>query len=254
MNHSYNDQDNFSAAMEQPYEQDPDCSEVQSLHQLLALPSSSWMDTSSQPLKSICLCKTSTIPAGSTQPIIITHCLTVNADLTWSLYVHNHQVKQESCPALQSIPQTLNSESLRNLLQVLEHLHVCCGQPDSHFVSMVTAKKGKIFSSDGKVAASIDQYAPVTLNGEYCQVTVRTGSCELISNSQKCSSCKSYRDTLRAMYNRWRKRCMCEMSDSSSHSNERYLNTPEKKAKMTKLKERAHAAEKQAHRLRIRVD
>lgn len=43
---------------------------------------------------------------------------------------------------------------------------------------MITAKKGKIISSDGKVAANIDQYAPVTLNGEHYQVTVRMGSSE----------------------------------------------------------------------------
>ena len=33
------------------------------------------------------------------------------------------------------------------------------------------------------------------------------------------------------MYNRWCKRRTCEMSDTSSHSNERYLNTPGKKVK-----------------------
>lgn len=38
-----------------------------------------------------------------------------------------------------------------------------------------------------------------------------------------------------------------------SHSNKLNLNTPEKKAKMAKLKERAHAAEKQAHKLRVRI-
>ena len=112
---------------------------------------------------------------------------------------------------------------------------------------------GKIFSSNGQVTASVDHYASVTLNGEHHHVTVRTGSCELVGKSQKCSSCKSYRDTLRAMYNRWCKRRTCEMSDTSSHSNERYLNTPEKKAKMSKLKQRAHMAEKEIQKLRVRI-
>ena len=67
---------------------------------------------------------------------------------------------------------------LNNLLQLLDRLHVCCGQPDSHFVSMVNAKKGKIISSDG---ASIDQYTPVAINGEHYQAKVQTGSCEMVS-------------------------------------------------------------------------
>ena len=157
-------------------------------------------------------------------------------------FVHNHKIVHENCPALQSIPQTLNSESLMDLL---DQLHVCCGQ---HFVSMVNAKKGKIVSSNGQVTASVDHYASVTLNGEHHHVTVRTGSCELVGKSQKCSSCKSYRDTLRAMYNRWCKRRTCEC-----HSNERYLNTPEKKAKMSKLKQRAHMAEKEIQKIRVRI-
>ena len=49
---------------------------------------------------------------------------------------------------------------------------MCRGQPDSHFISMVNAEKGKIISSDGKIAASFDQYAPVGVNGEHYRATV----------------------------------------------------------------------------------
>ena len=241
-----------TSTSEQPCERNTDSALV-ALQRSLSLPNSSWMDVSGQPLTSVCLCKVSTVPTVSTQPIVITHCLTVHEDLSWSLYVHNRQVQPQICPALQSVPQILTSDSLNNLLQLLDRLHVCCGQPDSHFISMVNAKKGKIISSNGNVAASMDQYAPVALNGAHYRATVRTGSCELVSTSQKCSSCKSYRDMLRAMYNRWCKRRTCDLSDTSSHSNERYLNTPEKKAKMSKLKERARAAEKQVQNLRAKI-
>ena len=108
----------------------------------------------------------------STQPIVITHCLTVSEDLTWELYVRNRRVQPQMCQALRSVPQFLTSDSLNNLLQLLDRLHVCCGQPDSHFISMVNAKKGKIISSDGKVAASIHQYAPIAVNGEHYRATV----------------------------------------------------------------------------------
>lgn len=244
--------DPLSTSNKQPSEPSTS-SELVALKKSLSLPSNSWMDVSGESATSICLCKVSALPTVSTQPIVITHCLTVNDDLTWSLYVHNRQIQPQNCQALQTVPQSLTTDSLNNLLKLLDHLHVCCGQPDSHFISMITAKKGKIISSDGKVAANIDQYAPVTLNGEHYRVTVRTGSCELVSKSEKCASCKCYRDTLRAMYNRWCKRCTRDLSDTSSHSNERYLSTPEKKAKMCKLKERARTAEKQVEKLKAKI-
>ena len=227
-----------------------ECPAIEVFHQSITLPSPSWMDVSASPVQSITLCKVSNVPTVSTQPVIISHCLKIESDLTWTLFVHNHKLVKEKCSSLEAFPGTLSSESLRDLLLILDQLHVCCGQPDTHFVSMVNAKKGKILSSDGKVAAIVDSYAPVGLNGEHYLATVRTGSCELVAKSQKCVSCKSYRDTLRSMYNRRR---TCEMSDTSSHSNERYLNTPEKKAKMSKLKQKARVAEKQNEKLRARI-
>ena len=49
------------------------------------------------------------------------------------------------------------------------------------------------------------------------------------------------------------KRRTCDMSDTSSHSNECYLSTPEKKAKMSKLKQRVRVAEKQVQNLRAKI-
>ena len=58
---------------------------------------------------------------------------------------------------------------------------------------------------------------------------------------------------MRAMYNRWCKRRTCDLSDTSSHSNEHYLSTPEKKARMSKLKQRVCVAEKQVQNLRAKI-
>ena len=183
---------------------------------------------------------------------MVTHCLIVHTDLTWSLYVHNHDLTQENCSQLKTLPKGLSVESLNFLLQQLERLHVCSSQPDSHFVSMVNARRGKILSHDGRVVAYTDNCS-VALNGQLYPITVRTSSCEVISTSEKCTACKAYRSTLRAMYHRWCKRSTCELSDTSSHSNERYLNTLEKKAKMSKLRVRARAAEKKVDQLRSRI-
>lgn len=91
--------------------------------------------------------------------------------------------------ALEGVPEKLNSESLGSMINLLDKLHVCCGQPDSHFVSMVNVKKGEILSSDGKIAACVNSFTSATLNGENYPATVRSSSCKLVSKSQKCSSC-----------------------------------------------------------------
>ena len=46
---------------------------------------------------------------------------------------------------------------------------------------------------------------------------------------------------------------MCDVSSSSSHTNVRYLNTPEKLAKMTNLKKRVKSAEIEITRLKEKV-
>ena len=117
------------------------CPAIEVLHQSIALPGSSWMDVSAPPIQSITLCKVSNVASASTQPVIITHCLKIENDLTWALFVHNHKMVKEKCSALEAVPDTLNSKSLHDLLVTLDQLHVCCGQPDAHFVSMLNAKK-----------------------------------------------------------------------------------------------------------------
>ena len=126
---------------------------------------------------------------------------------------------------------------------------------------MVLAKKGKILSSNGKVAAYVDNGC-VELNGELYRQTVRTSQCEIIGHSVKCSSCTQYRASLRSMHHRWSKRKSNDQqltsttdssSDTSKFTNERYLNTPEKVAKIGDLRKRAHNAEQTVEKLREKV-
>ena len=213
------------------------------LRQTLKLPQG-WSNATED---SVCmkLCRISSAATTSRQPVVITHCLTVKSDLKWLLYVHNNKLTPETCQSLKQFPVTLDIVTLENLLLEIDRLRVCCGHPDAQFIAMVNAKKGEIVAN-GKVSAKIDSHASVCLNGVSYPETVRTEKCELLSTSVKCSSCKSYRANLRAMYSAWcKRRSVEEMSDASGHSNERYLNTPEKKAKMQNLKDRSRAAEKQ---------
>ena len=93
----------------------------------------------------------------------------------------------------------------------------------------------------------------VELNGEVYSGTVRTSSCEIIGHCVKCSSCKSHRATLRSMYHRWSKRPSETETDSSSHTNERYLNTTQIRSEIASLRTRAHAAEQMVAKLREKI-
>lgn len=174
-------------------------------------------------------------------------------DFTWSLYVHNQLVEHQSCSALSEIPKIIDSRSLMLLLQLLDDTYVCAGQTDSHLVSMVSAKKGKILSANGKTVAIVDSYAPVFWNGTYHTKTVRRTDCQIVSRTAKCDSCSNYRPTLRAIYHRWSKGCSKD-SDSSGHTNERYMNTPEKKKKFLNMKTRMRTAEQQIVRLKEKIE
>ena len=63
--------------------------------------------------------------------------------------------------------------------------------------------------------------------------TVRMCNCKLLVKDTKCSSCQNYRSNLCAMYSKWSKRQAAAekvqiSNSSSSHTNDRYLNSLEK--------------------------
>ena len=110
-------------------------------------------------------------------------------------------------------------------------------------MTFVESRKGKLFNKYGGIAAFVDHYAPIHLNGELFQKMVRTLDCETLVRGEKCNLCSKYRRTLRVLQDRWSKRSSDELSNSSSHTNNRYLNTPERLAKVTKLRQHAKNAE-----------
>ena len=204
------------------------------LHESLTLPSKAWCDQSPEGLKKLILCKLSQGSGSSAQPMMVTHSLTVNSDFTWKLFVLNHEITR-SCNALGSFPSKLDQETFSQLLTRLDNISICIGQPDTHFVRMVAAKKGKVLSNDGKIMCAVDSNAYMK--------TVRTSDCEILATSEKCSACKNYRATLRSMYHRWSRKSQSSSDSCSTFANERYLNTPQKKKKMEGLKKRARIAE-----------
>ncbi len=100
------------------------------------------------------------------------------ADLTCLLVVNNYSVDFDSCNALKSFAGPINQEKLASLLTLIDCLEVCCGQPDEHLVKMVvTNKKGKILSPDGKLAAFVDNKMVLFIIRQFVHPTVKYLAC-----------------------------------------------------------------------------
>lgn len=205
---------------------------LECLQKAVKLPQNWYMhcDTSS----GIRLCKIYS-QSGSTQSLI-TRSISIETDCSWKVFVHTIEVSK--CEALSSIPQLLDDASLAELINIVEQLNVCAGHPEAKFIDFVSKRKGKLLNRSGAVAATIDEYAPVHLNGEMFQKTIRTMQCELLIHTQKCRSCVNYQRTLRILCDRWSRRDSEELSSSSSHTNIRYMSTPEKSTKLGNMSRR----------------
>ena len=169
----------------------------------LTLPNPEWNDCSPQPLTSIRIYKIGNQPSSSHQPQVVTHSILVKHDLSWEVYIHGHKIVPGKCAALTSVPSTLCPASFSSLLHLVDTLNVCAAHPDPHFIELANSRKGKLYARDGNIAAEVDTYCSVELDGVTYEKCVRTTRCELLTGGARCSTCAQYRPTLQAIYHRW---------------------------------------------------
>ena len=224
---------------------------LEELHASLSSLRPSWSDqtSSTKPVEQVKLCKISSQPSTSAQPLVVTHSVIVNADFSWQASVHGHIIQPTSSNPLSSIPVNLNQSSLSNLVSVLDSCTVCPGNPDPHFVTLAESRKGKFVTSTGEIRASFESALPVSINGKMYTSTIRTIGCEVVTHGAKCSECKNYRAQLRSMYSRF----VHKATTSHKFANNRYLDTPQKAGKLKSLQARASVAEKEVQKLRLRI-
>jgi hypothetical protein len=131
------------------------------------------------------------------------------------------------------------------LVDLLDKVLLCPGNPDLHFLEMADARKGKFN------CAAIDDTIPVKIKDETYTRTVRASTCELLvaASGARCSSCRSYRNQLRATYSRWVKKS----PTLKKFGNNRYLSTPQKQEKLKGLKDRAVSAERELKQLKEKI-
>ena len=189
----------------------------------------------------------------------ISNSLVVEPDFTWKVYVYGKEVPQ-FCSILRICDKKLNTSSLNKLLTVIDESKVCVGHPEERFVSLIKARKGQIKRADGTVSAYLDTAIPVYFDEEAHSETVRSTSCELLVTCNKfklrCQGCIEYRRNLRALHGKWQ--CSpsrkIKRAATDSHANYRYLDTPEKKERLTKLHSENRALNRQVAQLQNRIE
>ena len=207
---------------------------------MITLPSPAWSIQSPGSSDRIIIFKVQD-QSSSVQPLVITHSLTIESNFTWKLSVHGHEIQAIMCPAISKMPAHLKAIDLHQFLVLLDKLTICPGHPDHHLISMAKHKKGEFMSQGGDVKTYLDSNAAVELNGQTYSETIRSSRCHLLISSGKCPECVGYRSTLRSMYHKWQKGQKLSTSQATSthsHTNERWLNSPQLRAKSSQLRER----------------
>ena len=152
------------------------------------------------------------------------------------------------------MPEQLTPLTFLHLVNTVDTLRVCSGNPDDQFVDAVTSKKGVVKSKLNTIIAHLDTAAPVTCDGTLYMSTVRRCDCEILTTDVRCVTCKAFRPSLRKICLRTSGRSSSAVTDTTSHVNVRYMNTPEKREKISKMKRRVSAAEREVVKLQNRIE
>ena len=191
------------------------------------------------------------------QPVTVTRSVTVYDDLTWCIHVHGQALDPTKSSALNSFPVTISTKvALNQLLKLVDTLSICAGHPDQHFLDLADSHKGKFQSITKSTVAFIDTTYPIFLNGEVYSRTIRTTACEVLVHGPKCEACKKYRPVLRFLHSQWVRQLKSDAEKHtavSSHTNYRYLRTPQRKELMSKLRAEVKSKRNEVERLKSKL-
>jgi len=190
-----------------------------------------------------------TFPQFHHKPLVILRLLLIKQDLTWGVYVTDHAVPHQ-CSILNQFPSTLDKEILLNLINAVSSASVCQGNFADRYIAMARIRKGIFTSQNGEVIAYLDQSFCITVNEEQHSATIRHAKCELLVVGNLCGPCYGFRDTLRSLFSKLRKKSVIP----SVYTNTRFLRTPQKSARIKSLQKAVRIKTRQLKQLRMRLD
>ena len=199
--------------------------------------------------------------SGSPPNSIVSHSIVVRPDKIWSAYVHGIDIHDDIIQAdtlastcIEPVP------SIAHLIESVENYVICPGNPDDHFIEILASCNGKIMSKDGKSVSGTLDYDSFIYGGKYFSKTVRVSNCTKIikASGRKCNNCESYRSVLRKLYSRLLKLKNSHQGQhlpvACSHTNNRYMETPEKQQKMSRLTKENKALKRQVDTIKKRIE
>jgi len=125
----------------QPQKQFCTQSDVEKLKKSMVLPQH-WINqsTSHNPIQ---VCKVSLTESHG---LVVTHSVTISNDLSWSAFVHGHDLKINDLSVQFSVPEKIDAHFLNAFLVWLDECTVCPGHPDEHFMKMLKSRGGKVMA------------------------------------------------------------------------------------------------------------
>lgn len=177
------------------------------------------------------------------QPTIVKYNLTLFKDLHWEVRLYGKLIPTQSFE--NKLPLTITSnDELNHVCEFLTSVNVCSGNNDDSFVKLLEEKGGVVMNKDKSVVAYVDKNLQSS--------TVRHANCRLVCiENHCCSCCADYRATLRAMHSRASRSKVATLpsTDSSSHTNYRYLNREELEIRLANVQSDKRALERGMKRL-----
>lgn len=216
------------------------------------LPSPSWSMHPDELKKDIKICKLQ--DCGSRCKVV--QSLTVKSNGSWELYAHDILLAQSRSPLLSSIPSTLTAQSTKALLDIVNEAKICPGHPDKEFIEFVRACQGKLLKQSQETLAVLDEFAPVSQRGATYDATVRSSACEVLVMGGRCHPCIQSRPLIRKQFQRWQARqdsTPSRHTDSSSHTNLRYMSNPLTQQRLSNVRRRLVSAEHMITRLKAKI-
>ena len=193
-----------------------------------------WIEQTNATEGCIRYCKLENLPVGTTNtPVIILFCLVVHANGSWSVFAQNYCLTPHTCSLLQGMPEILSPADLPTLVAILDTCTTCKGNPDEEFCQLATSRKGHFKEKGGRaIVAKLDS-SPFPNSGCCITTTVCRCDCDILICEDACGPCKRYRPTLRSLLSKSRAKKQTEgKTTASSRVNWRFLNTPERKARV----------------------
>ena len=184
-------------------------------------------------------------------PVIIFHVLQIRSNLTWELHTVNHLISPES-DLLYKQPTHLTAESAERLIHHINSCHLCTGNSDKQFVELAKQRKGRFLTRTGETIAFLEEDICFSIEEEEPQCsTIRHTNCAvLLSTSGVCSICSNYRNTLRVLL------CRHKKKPRSPHPNKniRFFTTPQRRAHLQSLRKAIRNKNRQLKRLRAKLE